>query len=111
MVRVRSPLVSQSILLPMAVIAVSVAFLLLAAIDAPCQSGHIITFDAPGAGTSDYHGTFPYGMNSDGTIVGWVTNLTGTAGFIRSADGTMTIIEVPGFDFTKVFSINDTGMA
>jgi hypothetical protein len=111
MARVRSPRtpVRRFLLIPTAIIAAIVALLPLTTANALGQSGHIITFDAPGAGTSDYHGTFPYGMNSDGTVAGWVTNLDGTAGFIRSTDGKMSIIQVPGADVTEVFSINDSG--
>jgi hypothetical protein len=70
----------------------------------------IITFDAPGAGTGYGEGTVVSGMNSKGVIVGWVNGSNHrTAGFIRSANGTMTIIRVPGARDTGIYGINDSG--
>ena len=70
----------------------------------------IITFDAPGAGRGIEEGTLAFGMNSQGTIVGSVTNSNRqTAGFLRRPDGTMQVIRVPGASSTGFDDINDSG--
>jgi len=57
----------------------------------------IITFDAPGAGTGPGQGTTPYGIDSQGTIVGpYVDADNVNHGFVRARDGTITTIDVPG---------------
>jgi hypothetical protein len=61
--------------------------------------GKITTFDAPGAGATpgDGEGTFPMGINADGTITGFLqdTNML-THGFSRSPEGKFTTFDVPG---------------
>src|SRR5208282_6824618 len=40
-------------------------------------SSHIITFDAPGAGTGSEQGTFPLNLNAGGTVIGNFTDANG----------------------------------
>jgi uncharacterized membrane protein len=49
-------------------------------------------------------------INSFGTVVGWYTDWQGKAhGLLRTAKGKITIIDVPGADFTELIGINDAG--
>lgn len=74
------------------------------------SASNIVTFDAPGAGTGYGEGTMPSGMNSSGVIVGWVSGSNNrSSGFLRRADGSMTIIRVPGANDTQIYGINDSG--
>jgi hypothetical protein len=53
------------------------------------QKGTIITFDAPGAGTGLYQGTFPLAINPAGLIVGYYLDPNNIPhGFLRARDGT-----------------------
>jgi len=63
------------------------------------------TIDVPG-GT----GTFPYGINNGGTIVGQWSNLSGwSEGFVRTSDGTFTVVNVPGGLESYIGAINGNG--
>jgi hypothetical protein len=89
-------------------------------------SGTITTFDAPGAGTSEndvyVQGTFALSINDDGVITGYYVDASdGYHGFVRSADGTITTLNVPGAGTgtspltgyqlgTKALSINHDGV-
>ncbi len=56
----------------------------------------IITFDAPGAGTAVYQGTFVSGINAVGAIVGWyVDGYYAGHGFVRWPDGKITTLDEP----------------
>ncbi len=62
-------------------------------------SGHITTFDAPGAGTdgSKAQGTFPSAINADGKIAGYFRDAANVFhGFVRSQNGKFTTFDVPG---------------
>lgn len=74
------------------------------------SASNMITFDAPGAGTGYGDGTTVSGMNSQGVIVGTVSDSAHRAsGFLRHADGSMSIIRVPGAKDTHIYGINDSG--
>jgi hypothetical protein len=82
----------------------------LKAADGPGHHG--TTFDPPGAGTAKGQGTFPQQNLNSGAIVGYYIDAKNAAhGFIRSADGKYTIIDVPysGAVGTQAFGINDEG--
>jgi hypothetical protein len=56
----------------------------------------ITTFDAPGAGTAAGQGTFANGMNTLGTIVGFIRDANvARHGFLRAPDGTFTMFDDP----------------
>jgi len=75
----------------------------------------IITFEAPGAGTGPGQGTIPYGIDSQGTIIGpYVDADNVNHGFIRARDGTITTFDVPGagtsaYQGTVALAINPAG--
>jgi len=57
----------------------------------------IITFDVPGAGSGSGQGTFPYGIDSLGTIIGpYVDADNVNHGFVRTRDGAFTTFDAPG---------------
>jgi hypothetical protein len=59
--------------------------------------GEITSFDAPGAGTGSFQGTFPQQMTAAGRIVGYYRDNNGmNHGFVRSVQGQFTTIDVPG---------------
>ncbi len=48
-------------------------------------AGHIVTFDAPDAGTAPDEGTFPTGINDKGEIAGYYSDTAGIQhGFFRT---------------------------
>lgn len=55
----------------------------------------------------------PTGINDSGQIVGWYTQDTSShrLGFLRTADGQLTTIHVPGSYDTELLSINNAGVA
>src|SRR4029077_19319342 len=56
----------------------------------------ITTFDAPGAGTAAGQGTFANGMNTLGTIVGFIRDANAARhAFLRAPNGTITIFDDP----------------
>jgi len=58
---------------------------------------HIVTFDAPGAGTTALQGTFTQQNINSGDIVGYYIDANGVAhGFIRSKHGSFTTFDAPG---------------
>ncbi|MBV9989875.1 MAG: hypothetical protein JOZ72_01165 [Alphaproteobacteria bacterium] len=71
---------------------------LTAAIFSSAQAAHkIVVFDAPGAGTSDFQGTFVAGISAKGTIAGYIVNADGAdRGFTRAPSGTITMFDAPG---------------
>jgi hypothetical protein len=57
----------------------------------------ITTFDAPGAGTGFFEGTFANSMNPAGVITGFYTDTSSVAhGFLRATDGIITTFDAPG---------------
>lgn len=87
--------------------------------------GTITTFDAPGAGTSENsvyaQGTFALSVNDEGVVTGYYVDASdGYHGFVRPADGAITILDAPGAGTgtspltgyplgTKALSISDDG--
>jgi hypothetical protein len=58
--------------------------------------GHIITFDAPGAGTGRFQGSVAVGINLEGTIAGFtIDNNNVQHCFIRSSSGAFTLFDAP----------------
>ena len=56
----------------------------------PGYHGTIITFDAPGAGTGYFQGTFAFSINPEGAIAGTYQDSGGVFhGYLRAADGTI----------------------
>ena len=82
--------------------------------------GSIMTFEAPGAGSGSYQGTFVSNfqcLNQLGAITGYYTDANSVNhGFLRRPDGTFTTFEAPGagtvagsFEGTQPASINLEG--
>ena len=76
------------------------------------------TFDAPGAGTGPYQGTFTStidGLNSAGNVAGWyVDDANAYHGYVRYHDGRIVTFDVPGSGTgasqgTSSAGINDGG--
>jgi hypothetical protein len=84
-----------------------------AAADTP--DPHILTFDAPGAGTGPGQGTTPEQINQFGWIAGFFVDASGVShGFVRDAHGKITTIDAPGAGTspgtgTVAYGINDAG--
>ena len=84
-------------------------------ITVPSNAQQIITFNAPNSGTGEFQGTLSTGINSFGTVTGYVTDSNnGTHGFVRTPDGKFTNFDVPGADpvvgCTCPSAINDLGV-
>jgi hypothetical protein len=76
----------------------------------------IITFDAPGAGsTAAGQGTYSYGINTPGAVTGWYIDGGWVwHGFLRAPDGSITTFDAPGagtsaYLGTVPYSINTEG--
>src|SRR3974377_766453 len=75
----------------------------------------IITFDAPGAGTSAFQGTIPLGNDAAGTIMGFSIVLSNAYhGFLPPPDGRITTLDAPGAGIgagqgTQAFGLNREG--
>lgn len=76
--------------------------------------GKITTFEAPGAGTTGDHGTWPNSINPEGTIVGAVCDDEGVCqSFLRDPHGGMTAFNIPGVAiqyYTTAVDINLAGV-
>ena len=78
-------------LVPAAIILVALA------ISIPLSAQTITTFDAPGAGTGAFQGTYATNINPSGTIIGFSRDANNVRhGFVRSQDGSFTIFDAPG---------------
>src|SRR6266480_2061469 len=67
------------------------------AISIPLSAQTITTFDAPGAGTGPFQGTYPFNVDPSGTIIGRTLDAGNVRhGFIRSPQGSYTIFDAPG---------------
>jgi hypothetical protein len=76
------------------------------------RDGTFITFDVPGASMVGGPGTVPYSINPAGTTAGWWVDTIGSGfvhGFVRTRDGVITKIDVPGAKHTWAFNINSAG--
>jgi uncharacterized membrane protein len=76
------------------------------------HDGKFTTFDAPGAGTGAYQGTYPFWascLNPAGAITGQYVDASDMGhGFVRAPDGTITQFDGPGVG-TFGTSINPAG--
>ena len=85
------------------------------AISTPLSAQTITTFDAPGAGTGAFQGTYATNINPSGTIIGFSRDANNVRhGFIRSQDGSFTIFDAPGAGTgpgqgTRAYAINPSG--
>jgi len=83
----------------------------LAAVSVAASAQTYIEFEAPGAGTAPTQGTFPLTINTDGVIAGYYFDAIDVHhGFVGSAGGTITSIDVPGAFGTIADSINSSGL-
>jgi serine/threonine protein kinase len=72
----------------------------------------ITKFDPPGAGTAAGQGTIVFENLNSGVVVGYNVDSNWVAhGFIRSAHGEYTMIDIPGAAGTQAFGVNDEGTA
>jgi probable HAF family extracellular repeat protein len=70
----------------------------------------IATIDPPGAGTAQGQGTFPIQILNSGVVVGFYVDAKNVShGFLRSAHGKYTTIDVPESTGTTAYGINDEG--
>src|ERR1043166_3634106 len=96
-------------LVPAAIILVALA------ISTPLSAQTITTFDAPGAGTGAFQGTYAFAIAPSGTIIGYSRDANNVRhGFIRSKNGSFTIFDAPGAGTaagqgTRAYSINPAG--
>ena len=82
----------------------------LAAQDNPNHQSTFTTFDAPGAGTGSYQGTYPFAINPEGAITGLYVDASNMYhGFLRDRDGTLTAFDPSGSIFTSPSGINLEG--
>jgi hypothetical protein len=66
--------------------------------------GTITTFDVPGAGTGQFQGTLPLGINQTGTIEGdYIDSSDVNHGFVRASDGTITTFYIDASDVSHGF--------
>jgi hypothetical protein len=80
------------------------------AISVPASAkNQFITFDVPGAGTGAFQGTTPYVINASGATAGYSTDANNVDhGFLRAADGTITVFDVAGAS-TDAISLTSSG--
>jgi hypothetical protein len=93
----------------------AVTILAALAISIPASAETITTFDAPGAGTGPFQGTYAYSISPSGTIIGYSRDANNVRhGFIRSNNGSFTSFDAPGAGTaagqgTRAYSINPAG--
>src|SRR5215475_3601512 len=81
----------------------------------PLSAQTITTFDAPGAGTGAFQGTYALNIAPSGTIIGFSRDANDVRhGFIRSKDGSFTIFDAPGagtapVQGTRAYATNPSG--
>jgi hypothetical protein len=84
--------------------------LLLCAASLFAQTPSFITFDAPGAGTTDNHGTIAHFINSKGVIAGdYLDDDDAYHCFVRDINGVITDFDPPGMNVPHVSGINSRG--
>ena len=72
----------------------AVTILVALALSIPMSAQTVITFDAPGAGTGAFQGTYPFNVDPSGTIIGRTIDAGNVRhGFIRSRQGSYTIFD------------------
>jgi predicted membrane protein len=78
-------------------------------------NGKIVSYDAPGAGTGAFQGTFVISINDSGTSAGMYVDTNDVFhGFLRTAEGKYTTFDVPNagtdaYQGTVVWDINNAG--
>jgi len=72
------------------------------------RDGNFTTFEAPGAGTGVFDGTYATSIDPAGIVVGDYE--PGAHGFLRAADGNFTSFDPPGSTFTVPESIGPAGV-
>jgi hypothetical protein len=93
----------------------AVTILVALALSIPMSAQTITTFDAPGAGTGAFQGTYAFNISPSGTIIGYSRDANNVRhGFIRSEQGSFTIFDAPGAGTaagqgTRAYSINPAG--
>src|ERR1041385_3669922 len=96
-------------LVPAAIILVALA------ISTRLAAQTITTFDAPGAGTGAFQGTYALAIDPSETIIGFSRDANEVRhGFIRSQNGSFTIFDAPGAGTaagqgTRSYAINPSG--
>src|SRR5262245_27560410 len=89
--------------------------LVVLAISIPLSAQTITTFDAPGAGTGAFQGTYATNLAPSGTIIGFSRDANDVRhGFVRSKDGSFTIFDAPGGGTgpgqgTRAYALNPSG--
>jgi hypothetical protein len=76
-------------------------------------SATYITFDVPGSACEAqfFRCTTPVAINPAGTVTGFYADSNeGWHGFLRASDGTFTLFDAPGADFTVPAGINPEGV-
>ena len=85
------------------------------AISASISAQTIVTFDAPGAGTGAFQGTYATNIGPSGPIIGFSRDANDVRhGFIRFKNGSFTIFDAPGAGTgpgqgTRAYAINPSG--
>src|SRR5215467_4174222 len=85
------------------------------AISTTISAQTITTFDAPGAGTGPFQGTYALDIATCGTTIGFSRDANDVRhGFMRSRHGSFTIFDAPGAGTaagqgTRAYSINPSG--
>ena len=93
----------------------AVTILVALALSIPMSAQTVTTFDAPGAGTGAFQGTYAFNIAPSGTIIGYSRDADNVRhGFIRSKQGSYTIFDAPGAGTaagqgTRAYSINPSG--
>src|SRR4030095_4005150 len=88
-VKIKTRLALQ--LVPAAIILVALA------ISTPTSAQTITTFDAPGAGTGAFQGTYATNIGPVGTIIGFSRDASDVRhGFVQSTGGGFTNFDAPG---------------
>jgi probable HAF family extracellular repeat protein len=82
---------------PMQKVGLTISLILFISASGFADSGHSITFDAPGAGTVANLGTFVEDINDLGQVIGYsIDDNTLFHGFVRHVDGRIETIDAPG---------------
>ena len=75
----------------------AMAILVALAISIPASAQTVTTFDAPGAGTGAFQGTYAFNIHPSGAIIGFTRDANNARhGFIRSQQGNFFLFDVPG---------------
>jgi hypothetical protein len=81
----------------------------------PVSGQSITIFDAPGAGTGAFQGTYAFNIAPSGAIIGYSRDANNVRhGFIRSRNGSFTSFDAPGAGTapgqgTRAYAINPSG--